>query len=283
MTLNRETGPARIALLYHPKVAASQAMAAELCRALAAAGMDARETSAWDETAVAGALQSGLDVVVTLGGDGTILRAARMAAASATPVLGVNFGRLGYLAEVDPADAMEVVPRVLAGPLHIEDRLMLNCTAASAEGAAAHEVVNDVFVGRGRVARAARLNVRVDGVTLRPFSADGVLVATPTGSTAYNLSAGGPVVYPALEAILVTPVVPHPNLVPPLVLPTDALIEVAVTTDDEATLSLDGQTHLRLASGDGIQVRSSELRARFVRLGGREDTLRRLVSRLEAK
>jgi NAD+ kinase len=187
------------------------------------------------------------------------------------------------LAEVEPAVALEVVPAALAGTLTVEDRLMLTCTATSGEGAVAHDVVNDAFVGRGRVARAARLNVRVDGVTLRPFSADGVLIATPTGSTAYNRSAGGPVVYPALEAILVTPVVPHPNLVPPLVLPTDTVIEVAVTTDDEATLSLDGQTHLRLASGDGIQVRSSELRARFVRLGGREDTLRRLVSRLEAK
>jgi NAD+ kinase len=118
---------------------------------------------------------------------------------------------------------------------------------------------------------------------LRPFSADGVLVATPTGSTAYNLSAGGPVVYPSLDAILLTPVVPHPQLVPPVVLPPDAVVDIRVTTDEEATLSVDGQTHRTLRSGDRVRVHASAANALFVRLGGRDDTLRRLVSRLEAQ
>ncbi len=271
----------RVALLYHPKVAASRHLAAALAQRLEGLGFPSATVSAWDETAVAGLSAEDLTVAVTLGGDGIMLRAARLLAPKGVYLLGVNFGRLGYLAEVQPQDALETVPAILQGAPEVEERLMLRCTATTAGGDVGPSLaLNDVFVGRGRAVRAVRLHVMIDGVTMRRFAADGLIVATPTGSTAYSLSAGGPVVHPALRVLVLTPLVAHPSLVPPLVVPEDAVVEVEADTDDEIILSVDGQVHHVLASGDLVRVTAAEVPARFLRVADNSARYAALVRRL---
>jgi NAD+ kinase len=198
-----------------------------------------------------------------------MLRAARAAALHEVPVVGINFGRLGYLTQLDPDDALEAVPRALAGAGSVEDRLMLRCSAVDGDRSIGPiDAVNDVFVGRGRVARAVRLDISVDSHTMARVAADGVVVATPVGSTAYSMSAGGPIVVPSLDALVLTPVVPHPTTFPPLVLAPGARIEIAVQSDDEAALSVDGQLHHTIGRRAQVLVEASPHRARFLRLDG---------------
>jgi len=277
---------ARAGLLFHPKVEASRELAVRLAEALAERGGSAELVSSWDEAEVAGRLE-GLDWVVALGGDGTVLRTARLAARHGVPVIGVNFGRLGYLAEIPPAEALARLPDVLDGAGTLEERLMLRSTARSggSQGNGARilgplDAVNEVFVGRGRVARAVRLETSVDRVPLIRLTADGLIVATSTGSTAYSLSAGGPVVSPEVDVILLTPVAPHPTPVRTIILPGSAVVDITVHTDQEAIYAVDGQTHHDLADGDTVRVQAAPYRFRLLRLGPAEAYYRALVGRL---
>jgi NAD+ kinase len=257
-----------VVMLYHPRVDASRHLAGTLEAQLSEAGHRVVVVSAWDDAAVTVAIGDQPDLVVTLGGDGTLLRAARTAAAVGAPVVGVNFGRLGFLAEIAPPDAETLLPRLLAGEGVIEDRLMLQCTASDdVTTFGPHDAVNDVYVGRGRIARAVRLRVALDGAPLARFAADGIVVATPTGSTAYSLSAGGPIVATALDAIVVTPVVAHPRAFAPLVMPPSSRVALHVETDEDASIAIDGQVHSPLRNGGEVVIEASPLRARFVRLG----------------
>jgi NAD+ kinase len=267
-------------VLFHPRVEASQALAGRLTGDLAALGAECTLLSSWDEAEIEGRL-AGLDWVVTLGGDGTLLRTARLTAASGIPILGVNFGRLGFLAEVHPDEALERVPEVLYGSGQVESRLMLRCHATvGGRTVGPIDAVNETFVGRGQVARAVRLSAAVDGVPLVRFAADGLVVATPTGSTAYSLSAGGPVVAPTMEVLLFTPVVPHPIPVRTIVLPPASEIHITVETDDEAVFSVDGQIHHALGDGDSVRVSTGPHRFRLLRLGPPDQFYRTLVERL---
>ena len=203
-------------MVYHPRVEAAQAFAHVLAEAFAGRGADTLVHDAWDWAPIEHRLAE-IDFVVSLGGDGTMLRTARHASRHGVPVIGVNFGRLAFLAELEPAEAMDRLPLLLEnGAGRVEDRLMLRCQAQAADGdTGSIDALNDVFVGRGHVAHAVRLEVTVNEAPLIRFVADGLVVATPTGSTAYSLSAGGPIVAPEVDALVVTPVVPHPSTVRP--------------------------------------------------------------------
>jgi NAD+ kinase len=269
-----------VALLYHPQVAESLVMARQLAEVLTDRGVHAMLHDAW-EWAEAEDDLAGLDWVITLGGDGTVLRAARQTAELGIPVTGVNFGRLGFLAEVDPDEVLQLIPELADGGGRIEDRLMLRCQA-QIDGRTFGPVdgLNDVFIGRGRVAHAVRLEVSVDDVPLVRFVADGLVVATPTGSTAYSLSAGGPIVGPDLDALIVTPVVPHPTPVRPMVLHPDVCIDIWLGRGRDAILSVDGQVHKDLREGDSVRVSAAPHRARFLRLDSSSRFYRTLVERL---
>ena len=200
-----------------------------------------------------------LDAVLTLGGDGTLLRAARVVEAAPVPILGINLGHLGFLT-CCPVDSLEqALHRLAAGDYVVEQRMTLDTRVRDASNVErTWRALNDVVLHKGGFARVVTMWVQADGETVAHYAADGIVVATPTGSTAYNLSAGGPVVVPTLETILVTPVSAHSLALRPLVLPPTSEITVRVEDGpDELLVTVDGQVGATFAPGDTLVVRRS--------------------------
>ena len=201
-----------------------------------------------------------LDAMLTLGGDGTLLRAARQLGDHPVPILGINMGHLGFLT-CCPADALEeALGRLAAGAFVVEQRMRLDARVRDAGGAerAGWRALNDVVLHKGGFARVVTMWVQANGETVAHYAADGIVIATPTGSTAYNLSAGGPVVFPTLETILVTPVSAHTLALRPLVLPPTS--EVSVRVEDgpaEVLVTVDGQVGATFGVGETLVVRRS--------------------------
>ena len=270
----------RIGLLYHPKIDEARRLTEELLQIISKDEVATWIESSWD----VGAMQRQMadsDIVITLGGDGTIIRTARIAAPCEVPILGVNFGRLGFLAEVEPEEALTLVPKILTDDCWVEQRMLLNVEVVrDGDTVDSLEAVNDVFAGRGETPRAVRVTSRVDGAEMKTFTADGVVVATPTGSTAYALAAGGPILAPELPAILITPIVPHPVPYPCLVVGADAQVDVRVHTHHDAVLAIDGQIFQPLESGDWVTCSRSEHMASFVRLHPPSDFYATLMEKL---
>jgi NAD+ kinase len=221
-----------------------------------------------------------LDLLLTLGGDGTLLRGARRVIAAGVPVLGINLGHLGFLTAASP-DGMEAALEAwLAGETTLDERMVLEVHAEDGDGRCGrrHLVLNDAVIHKGGAARVIRLHVRGSTDEVGSYSADGIILSTPTGSTAYSLSAGGPIVSPTVECIVATPICPHTLGVRPLLLPADETITVEVlTASEELMLTLDGQESERLAAGQRVVARRAERPVRLVRLPGQSffSTLRR--------
>jgi len=269
----------RIGLLHHPKLPASQPVAAQMARAAERLGLAAWIGSTWDVDAVTKEIAA-LELLVTLGGDGSILRAARMACSHGVPVLGVNMGRLGFLTELEPAGWEAVLPRLLAGDYWIEERMMLYAEYHRGEICRGYEALNDVVVSRGSLARIVRLETHIDGSFLSTYAADGLIVATPTGSTAYAFAAGGPVLPPQLKNILLQPIAPHLSMDRAIVLSQGAVVKVFVHTDHQAILTVDGQFEYELRDGDWVTVQASRNVGRFLRLQDQTYFYRTLMERL---
>jgi NAD+ kinase len=172
------------------------------------------------------------DLVVSLGGDGTMLRAAQVAHAADAPLLGINLGTLGYLTEIDREDAIPALKKVLAGDYTLEERMMLDCTVMTGTTQVRHVGLNEVLVERAARHRLVRLSVTIGGESLAAFNSDGIIVATPTGSTAYALSAGGPIVSPRASCIIVVPVSAHMIFSRPFVLADDETVEIKLEGTD---------------------------------------------------
>lgn len=224
---------------------------------------------AWDD----------IDVLVTLGGDGTLLRGAREAGPRGIPVLGCNLGRLGFLTSSSPGELEEVLGRLAAGEYRVEERLTLRVTVLS-EGrepgdggpgeSGAFYALNDAVVHKSGFARLITLRVEVDGEEVGQYSADGIVLATATGSTAYSLSAGGPVLVPDLDALVATPISPHTLAIRPLVLPADAVLEVEVRPrSEQPVLTVDGQSGTSLEPGDRVRASRSGQPVKLVQFPGR--------------
>ncbi|HEY7875691.1 MAG TPA: NAD(+)/NADH kinase [Actinomycetota bacterium] len=208
------------------------------------------------------------DLVVSLGGDGTMLKAAQVAHAADAPLLGVNLGTLGYLTEVDAGGERTALQSVLDGDLEIEERMMLACETSGATERS-YVGLNEVLVERSSRHRLVRLTVRIGGERLAAFNADGVIVATPTGSTAYALSAGGPIVSPRAECMVLVPVSAHMIFSRPFVLAPDETVEIAVDGPDQtASLALDGAISLDLGPGAVVEVKRHPRPLKLVRLSG---------------
>lgn len=214
-------------------------------------------------------------LALCLGGDGTMLRAVKMLGGANVPIIGVNVGLLGYLAEVEPPALTKVLQRwnagAEAGGWRIEERMMLDATLqrAGVDDCETWTALNETVIEKQEAGHTVRLLVRIDGVAFTSYAADGLIIATPTGSTAYSLSARGPVVSPTHRALLLTPVSPHMLFDRSLVLDPDEQVEIEVIGHRPATLSIDGQTAASLAEGDTVCVRASASVARFVRFGER--------------
>ena len=226
-----------------------------------------------------------LDYLITLGGDGTLLRGARVLNGADTPILGVNLGRVGFLTTVS-ADMLEWALDALARKAYVtEARLMLQPSIVSKGGGGKARlepiVLNDVVVHKGGVARVVRLKVSVDGDEVAQYSADGIIVSTPTGSTAYSMSAGGPIVVPGVDAIVVTAICPHTLAVRPLVLPAHAVVSVQPIPPwtDDVLVSFDGQVGTTVQPGERLDVRRAERPVLLIRLGP-ESYFKRLRKKL---
>jgi len=210
-----------------------------------------------------------LDALVTLGGDGTLLRGARLLRGAQVPVLGVNLGRVGYLTAATKDQACEALDRLASGK-YVTDRrrtLQAAIVASRGEPSPLPAALNDVTIHKGGVARMIRLNVQVNGEDVGSYSADGLIVATPTGSTAYSLSAGGPIIVPDVEALVITPICAHTLAVRALVLPADARITVAPIRPwaEDLLVSVDGQQAMMLGADDRVELRRGDASVILVR------------------
>jgi NAD+ kinase len=213
-----------------------------------------------------------LDALITFGGDGTLLRGARLLGGRETPILGVNLGRVGFLTTATRESLEPALEALVTGKFEIERRQALRAAIRDPEGEtrSTQMAVNDVTVHKGGVARVIRVNVFIQGDNVGPYSADGIIVATPTGSTAYSLSAGGPIVVPGVEAIIVTPIAAHTLAVRPLVVPATyrIVVEPIAGWSDDLLVSFDGQTGTTLAPGESVDVSRADHRVCLIRLGG---------------
>jgi len=206
------------------------------------------------------------EIIIAFGGDGTILRAARLAARRGVPILGVNLGGFGFLAEISTDDLPGVLPDLLAGHYELDERMMLQVQTDQAEPQALL-ALNDAVVTKSGVARVLRLRVLVNGEHLASYPADGVIVATPTGSTAYSLSAGGPILHPNVDALVITPICPHTFNARSVVVDGNAAVEIGLTVPSpEATVTVDGRLGVSLGDSWQVRVRRAEQTTRFVRV-----------------
>ncbi|ACA59541.1 NAD(+)/NADH kinase [Candidatus Desulforudis audaxviator] len=223
------------------------------------------ESGEWKGLAEARRL--GIDLVITLGGDGTVLAGSRMFADLGVPIMGVRLGRLGFLSEVEPAGVAAALEDLANGRFFTENRLMLESRLLR-HGEILHRgfCLNDVVLSRGATLRAIELEFEIDGEPVARYAGDGLIVSTPTGSTAYSLSAGGPILAPDLGAVLVTPLCPHSLWIRPLVVGPESRIRVYLTRPAvKPEVVLDGQESWTIREGDVLQVRRSEYPCRLVR------------------
>jgi NAD+ kinase len=271
----------KIGLLYHPKIDTSLRLVTDLDTSLRSRGLSTWVGSAWEDEEAKKHVAT-LDLIVTFGGDGTILRAARMAALHGTPILSVNMGRLGFLAEAQPEEVSDVMDTVLSGNYWLEERIMLHAELHRGnEEEGSYDALNDVVLGHGTVSRVVRLRAYVDGEHMADYVADGLIVATPTGSTAYSLAAGGPILHPGLEDILLTPIAPHRALERSLVLPPSSTIEIRLSSEYPAVLTIDGQIETQVEDGDRVTVTVSPHRCKLVRTQPTNYFGRNLLERLK--
>ncbi len=283
-----------VGIFRHPHISRATALAREIAVALRREGAEVWETDRLDGEEIAQRVAQ-TDLLITLGGDGSILRAARAAAGHRTLILGVNLGRMGFLTEAEPDGWQAVLPRVLRGDYWVEERMMLRARVqvraqliaplpaslpAPLPALSPADALNDVVVGQGTLGRVVRLEVRIDGDLLTTYVADALIVATPTGSTAYALAAGGPIMPPQQRNILLVPVAPHLSLDRAVVLAEGACVEVMVRGHSPAALTLDGERVADLAPGDTVRVEASPHVARFARVRERDYFYRTLMARL---
>jgi NAD+ kinase len=257
----------KIGILYHPMIEAALAQAKELEGFLTARGISVWLCSAW-EGEQARAQVNGTELILTIGGDGTILRAAQVALSGQIPITGINLGRLGFMTELIADEAEDKLPLLLEGKGGVDERAMLEAELqlSKSEPRRTFYALNDVVVARGAVARVVYVEVSIDGEVLTTYKGDGVIVATATGSTGYSLAAGGPILHPRAKEFLLLPVVPHLSPAYPMVLPATAVVRLRLATTHQATLGIDGHINLPLTSGAVITIKHSSKVSRFLRV-----------------
>ena len=283
----------RIGILYHPRLSEALALCEALKERLQQSKYEVWTASAWAEQSTT-PLMPDTSALVTIGGDGTILRAARSLIPHPIPILGIRYGRLGFLAGVPPEDALEQVPHLLEREESPSTRAMLQATCPptvlNALFTQEHHPLladepqlnglNDVVIARGAVGRPITIMVSVDKQPVTSYRADAVIVATATGSTGYVLAAGGPVLHPTSPNIILMPVSAHATLDNPMVLEPYAEVELTVHSDQGAFLSVDGQVDLPLPEGATVTVRRSPYNAYFIHDGSIDQFYSQLLTRL---
>ena len=222
-----------------------------------------------------------LDFIISLGGDGTLLGTAREVANYNIPILGVNIGNLGFLTEVVSTDFAYAIKNIKEEKFKIEDRIILNCQIENAKELKNYVGLNDIVIAKGTLARMAKYEIYIDDKYYASFTADGVIISTPTGSTAYSLSAGGPIMYPTLKLMSITPICPHSLGVRTMVVDGYSKINVAIKRKFESVfLTVDGQQSYELKDNDKIEVTMSPLKCSLIKLDNYDyfDILRRKIT-----
>jgi len=262
-------------LVLHQERPEAIDLALEAVRRLEAQGhevrlptIDARDVALVDHGVPEDEFAVGLDVAVSLGGDGCMLRAVQLVAAEGVAVLGVNLGQLGYLTEIEPASLWDSLDRFVAGDFAIEERMLLKVTLVGRDLELL--ALNEAVLEKTPSGHTVRLDVQIDGREFTPYAADGLIVATATGSTAYNLSARGPIVAPTHRAMVLTPVSAHMLFDRSLVLEPDTVLRLTVSGHRSAALAVDGRMIAELEPGDAIECTASPHRARLVVFGPRD-------------
>ena len=273
----------RVGILYHPMIEAGYTLAKELSEFLSVRGVSVWLCSAWEGEQAKAQLDK-TDLILTTGGDGTILRAAQVALPAQTPVTGINLGKLGFMTELSADEAKDKLGALLDGEGWIDERAMLEAELSAADKEpTTFYALNDVVVARGAIARMVNVEASIDGQLLKTYRADGVILATATGSTGYSLAAGGPILYPQAKEFLLLPILPHLTLSYTLVLPATAVVNLHITTPHQATLSIDGHINLPLSDGATITVKRSSNIGRFLRIHPETSFYSSLEQRLKGK
>jgi len=277
------TPPRRIAVVAHPRLPEAVNEAQEMAHFLEQQPL---QSVCWGSIYDPGLQQKictgEFDVLIALGGDGTMLRAGLLCAPMGLPLLGVNMGRFGFLTEVQRDQWRTLLPDLLAGKYWLEDRMMLHVEHWRAEKfIGSYNVLNEVVVARGQTVRAIRLKLSVDGYQMANYVADAMIAATPTGSTAYALAAGGPIMPPELHNILIIPVAPHLSVDRAIILSEGSCVTITAYSDHQAVLSVDGQAPETMLDGDVVRVEAGENTVKFVRFQDRGYFYRNLTRYME--
>jgi len=259
--------PKHPVIAAYPKVPHAFTEAEAMSRYLKEKGIDAPFGSLYDEDLRKRVRRGEFDLLIMAGGDGSVLRAGNLCASSSVPILGVNLGRIGFLIQIEVDEWRDYFDRLLAGEAWIENRMMIHAEHIRAgEMVGNWDALNEVVVGRGQTLRPVRLSADVDGRHLTSYVADGLIASTATGSTAYALAAGGPILPPELRNILLVPIAPHLSVDRAVVLSEGSTVTMRVNGDN-AVMSVDGQPSITLMEEDRIIVRAAEVTTKFVRFG----------------
>jgi NAD+ kinase len=276
----KRAGVGAIGMLVHPQNPAARETAARIRERLEADGIPCWEEST-RATDVSETHLAATRLLLVLGGDGSLMRAAQLTAPRDIPVVAVSLGRLGFLAELTPENALDLLPQFLAGNYWLDRRLMLEVTVVRADGTTETVLAaNDAVVTNPKPSRVLDITCAVDDAPVTTFVADAFIVSTPTGSTAYNLAAHGPIVAPWTQTMILTPVAPHLSSIDSLIISSDARVTLLASSREGAVLTSDGQIDVPLASGDVVQICASRHTLALARVNPRNHFYATLVSRL---
>ncbi len=274
--------PQKIAIAFHPGREEPIELVVDIANYLADQGVASIHAPLNDEALRRQVANGEVDMLVALGGDGTMLRAGHLCAPPRVPILGINVGSLGFLIETPLQEWQPALVRVLASDFWLQERMMLRAECyCGAEAIGTWDVLNECTIGRAETVRPVSLITEIDGHYLTAYVADALLVATPTGSTAYALAAGGPILPPELRNILLVPVAPHLSIDRAIVLHEGSWVRVTVRTKHRAMISIDGQEPIPLQDRDWVDVRASDHVVHFVRLQEPDFFYRNLTSRMK--
>lgn len=278
----RSTIPTRFAILVHPSLPKAIQESLKVQHYLQDRGLDVMNGMLNDSAYHDQILTSNRDVVIVLGGDGAMLHAGRICAEADIPLLGINFGRFGFLIEIQPNTWRSHVRKLLTGEYYYEERMMLNVEHWRGKNRlSVWQVLNEAVVCRQYQVKPLHLSASVDGIPLTTYVADGLIASTPTGSTAYALAAGGPIMPPELRNILLVPVAPHLSVNQAIILSEGAHVSITVSNDHPAVLSVDGQDPIAMQKSDRVDVYAGEHSVRFIRFQDAGYFYRNLMSHME--
>lgn len=275
----------RVGILYHPMIEGANNLAKKLQEFLDSVGVSVWLCSAWagEEARIQ---VDNTDLILSVGGDGTILRAAQVVVPRLIPITGINLGKLGFMTELSADEAPGKLTDLLAGKGWIDERTMLEAELSPTDEEqrkTTFYALNDVVVGRGAVARVVYIDASLDGEPLTTYKGDGVITATATGSTGYSLATGGPILHPQAKEFLLLPILPHLSPAYAMVLPSTTVVKLRLSTTHEAVLSVDGYINLPLSSGAIITVKHSSNTARFLRIHPETSFYSSLEQRLKGR